>query len=52
MASVKCWNTKCKNNGANCCCKASGVEITVDGSCDTYEEIDIYKEVEGFSRDE
>ena len=48
--TVLCHRTNCKYND----CKGCGVaiiEIGVDGTCLDFEEIDIYKEVEGFSRE-
>ena len=49
--TVLCHRTNCKYNN----CKGCGVaiiEIGTDGTCLDFEEIDIYKEVEGFSRDD
>ena len=48
--TVLCHRTNCKYND----CKGCGVaiiEIGADGNCFDFEEKDIYKEVEGFSRD-
>lgn len=46
---IICNRTDCKYN--NCrCCDLDIVEID-DLGCVSYEEIDIYKEVEGFSRE-
>ena len=48
---IVCSNTKCRHN-SGLSCIAAVVELSYDGTCLTSEEIDIYKEVEGFSRDE
>ena len=45
-----CWNDKCEFNCGGCYCDALEVVIDTYGSCATFEEKDIYKEVEGFSR--
>ena len=46
---IVCYNDSCRHcSGTGC--MAAVVEIGSDGNCLTYEEIDIYKEVEGFSR--
>ncbi len=51
MANIYvCFNHTCKYKKANAC-TCAGVEISSDGHCLTYEEKDIYKEVEGFSRE-
>ena len=46
-----CWNDKCEYNRGGCYCDAEDIEIGTSGSCDTFVEKDIYKEVEGFSRE-
>ena len=52
MASIrKCWNDKCAYSCDGCYCDAVEVMIGTDGSCLTFEEKDIYREVEGFSRE-
>lgn len=48
---IVCYNHTCKFHSVNSC-EAAAVEIGSDGSCLTYEEIDIYAEVEEFRRDE
>lgn len=45
-----CWRRECEYNLANQC-MAHSVMIGSFGDCLTYTEKDIYKEVEGFSRD-
>lgn len=51
MPSIRtCWNDRCEYNCNGCYCDAPEVEIGTDGSCLTFEEKDIYKEVDGFSR--
>lgn len=47
MSCIKtCWNNKCKYNCNGCYCNTDDIEIGTDGSCLTFEELDIYKEVE------
>lgn len=48
--SIVCSNTMCKYN-SGLSCTAAVVEVGWKHNCITYEEIDIYKEVEEFSRD-
>lgn len=48
---IVCSNTKCSYN-SGLACAAAVVELSYDGTCLTYDEIDIYKEIEEFSRDE
>ena len=50
--AIKCYNTKCKFNHSCWCFPTEQITIGTDGSCLSYEEIDIYKEVEGFSRED
>lgn len=46
---IVCYNDSCKHcSGTGC--MAAVVEVGYGGSCLTYEEIDIYKEVEESSR--
>lgn len=53
MPSIKtCWNTSCEYNRSGCYCDAYDIEIDTDGNCMTFMEKDIYKEVEGFRRDD
>ena len=47
----KCWVGDCVHNCGNYECGADSIAVGTDGSCCTYEEKDIYKEVEGFGRD-
>lgn len=47
---IVCYNHLCKHKETNGC-TAAVVEIGSDGNCLTYEEKDIYKEVEGFGRE-
>ncbi len=47
---IVCYNHLCKYKRVNGC-TASIVAIGSDGNCLTYEEKDIYKEVEGFKRE-
>ena len=52
MPNIKtCFNSKCEYNRGDCYCNAGDVEIDADGSCFTFEEKDIYKNVEGFGRE-
>lgn len=54
MNCITCYMLRCKYNCGNACIAAE-VEIGCgeDGtSCLTYEEKDIYAEVEGFKRDD
>ena len=48
--TILCHNTNCKHNSCRGC-QVAIIEIGTDGRCMDFEEIDIYKEVEGFSRD-
>lgn len=48
---IVCSNTRCKHN-YRYSCEAAKLELGSDGSCLTYDERDIYKEAEGFKRDE
>ena len=48
---IICNKTDCKYNTCRSC-ECDIVELDIDGTCMYFEEIDIYKEVEGFSRDE
>jgi hypothetical protein len=53
MPSIRtCWNDRCEYSCNGCYCYAPEVEIGTDGSCLTFEEKDIYREVEGLSRDD
>ena len=47
---IVCNRTACKYNHCKCC-DLDIIEID-DSGCASYTEIDVYKEVEGFSRDE
>jgi hypothetical protein len=45
MASIRdCWNDACEYNRGGCYCDAWDVEISTDGRCLTFKELDIYKE--------
>ena len=46
-----CWRRECEHNVASKC-TATSIVIGGLGTCLTSTEKDIYKEVEGFSRDE
>ena len=46
---IICNRTSCKYNACKCC-ELDIIEID-DFGCANYEEIDIYEEVEGFSRE-
>ena len=48
--SIICFRNNCRFN-RGFCCEAEVIEIGADGNCLDFEEKDIYKEVEGFSRD-
>lgn len=50
MPCIVCYNTNCKYN-YNHSCKAAKIEVGTDCRCLIREPKDIYKEVEGFSRD-
>lgn len=47
--SIICFRENCRFN-SGFCCEAEVIEIS-DTGCLDFEEIDIYKDVEGFSRD-
>lgn len=47
---IVCYNHTCRHHSVNSC-EAAVVEVSSDGSCLTYEEKDIYAEVEGFRRE-
>ena len=47
---IICNRTYCKHNMCKGCA-CSIVELDIDGTCMFFEEPDIYKEVEGFSRE-
>jgi hypothetical protein len=51
MNCIVCYNHTCKYHELTGC-NAAVVEIGSEGSCLTYEEKDIYAEVEEFKRDE
>lgn len=52
MATVrKCYRGDCECNVEGAYCDACEVIVGTAGDCLTYTQKDIYKEVEGFSRD-
>ena len=48
---ISCCNIDCEYNHRGHSCHADDVEIDFDGTCLTFEQKDIYKEVEGFNRE-
>lgn len=47
----KCWRSECEHNYGGCYCNTDEIELDSFGQCMTYCEKDIYREVEGFSRE-
>ncbi len=47
MPCIKtCWNNSCEYNRSGCYCDSYDIEIGTDGSCQTFLEKDIYKELD------